>query len=125
MKHRTLIFLALGIVLFGLLTTVSCDKLNNVKASISGTVYMDGRPSDGSVVLKDANGATVQMVHTNTPGGHYIIKDVTAGNYTLVFLNMAGIPWGGGTPVKVRLGRFETVDLHLTQADRKPVSEFK
>ena len=122
MKYRPLVFVALVAAILGVMTNVSCDRLKNIKASISGTVYMDGRPQSGHVELKDANGNIVAMDDT-TLAGHYILKDIKAGDYTLQFLNMQGVPFGGEVTVKVRMGRFEQVDLHIKSTDRISVNK--
>lgn len=107
----------LGMVILALLAGTSCGALKNVKASISGTVYMDGRPVAGTVQLVDESGNIVANERT-TMEGHYTIKNLNPGKYTLQYLNYSGVPYGGETEVVVRIGRFETVDIHLSSADR-------
>jgi hypothetical protein len=109
MRYRYLIPLMIFAVLMTAISSVSCDRLKNIKGSISGTVYMDGRPTSGHILVKDANGTNVKMADTNL-NGHYYVKDLSAGDYQLQFLNMFS--------VTVRIGRPEVVDLQLTMADR-------
>jgi len=123
MRYRYFIIPMLMIALLGLVMTVSCARLRNIKASISGTVYMDGRPISGHLLLKDTNGNVVGRADTSL-SGHYQIKDINAGTYKLMFLNMQGVPWGGEVTVVVRLGRPEGVDLQLKSSDRLPISEY-
>jgi hypothetical protein len=99
------------------ISSVSCERLRNIKGSISGTVYMEGRPTSGHILVKDANGAVVKMADTNL-NGHYYVKDLSPGDYQLQFLNMQAVPFGRLFSVKVRIGRPEVVDLQLTMADR-------
>jgi hypothetical protein len=121
MKYRYFIFPVLMIVLLGLLGSVSCDQIKNIKGSVNGTVYMDGRPVSGTILVKDANGAVVGQSRTNM-NGHYQIKDLGAGTYTLQYLNMQGVPFGNETTVNVHVGKFETVDIQLKASDRMPIN---
>lgn len=117
MRYRLFIPLIAIAVLMTAISSVSCDRLKNIKGSISGTVYMEGRPTSGHILVKDANGAVVKMSDTNM-NGHYYVKDLSPGDYQLQFLNMQAVPFGRLFPVKVRIGRPEVVDLQLTMADR-------
>ena len=115
--------ISLAIAIFALVCLMlisSCSALRNVKASISGTVYLDGRPSFGTVVLLDMNGKQVAQQQTNM-NGHFRITDIPAGRYQIQYLNNHGIPFGEPSIVEVRLGRPETVDLKLSSKDRKPM----
>lgn len=114
---RRILWLILGMIVLALLAGTSCGALKNVKASISGTVYMDGRPVAGSVQLIDESGSIVATERTNMHG-HFTIKNLNPGKYTLQYLNYSGVPYGGETVVEVRIGRFEAVDVHLSSTDR-------
>jgi hypothetical protein len=111
------LILAVTSVLLAVFTAGSCAQLSQIKASISGTCYMDGRPIQGTVLLLDAAGTQLAQNRT-TLSGHFQLKDITAGEYQLQFLNMQGVPFGEPVKVVVRLGRPEMVDIQLTASDR-------
>jgi len=101
-----------------ILLGASCGQLTNLKASIAGTVYMDGRPvAFGTVQAYNEAGHVVGSERT-TDSGHYIIKNLDPGTVTLVYLNSNGVQFGRETVVEVRRGRFETVNLELSMEDR-------
>ncbi len=112
-SRKSIIVVIFCITLCGLLLGTSCGGLKNVKASIAGTVYIDGRPQAFGTVQAWRDGAMVQQQRCGQ-SGHFHLKDLNAGKYTVVYLNARGAPIGGETVVQVRLGRFETVDLYLT-----------
>ena len=116
-SSRLLIVPVIAVLLLGALSGVSCSRIK-IKASISGTVYMDGRPTSGTVLLSNKDGGTVAMERTNT-SGHFRITDVDPGTYTLQYLNLQGVPWGHSETIVVRLGRPEIVDLQLSMEDRQ------
>jgi hypothetical protein len=104
-----------------LLMGTSCSQLTRIKAQIAGTVYVDGRPQAFGTVQAYKDGALISQERC-TQSGHYQLKDLDPGEYTIVFLNARGAPIGGETIVDVRLGRFEQVDLQLSQSDTVPVN---
>jgi len=114
-SNRTLAAL-LGILLLVMLLGTACSAFRNIKASIAGTVYVDGRPQAFGTVQAYLGTALISQERC-TQSGHYQIRDLDPGDYTIVYLNARGAPLGGETYVTVRLGRFETVDLQLSQAD--------
>src|SRR3990172_2063107 len=59
-QNRTIIIATIFILLLVPIFSASCGKLQ-AKASISGTVLMDGRPVSGSVLLKNEGGGAVKM----------------------------------------------------------------
>jgi len=120
MSSRVLALL-LVVALLPALAGASCGQLRNLKASIAGTVYMDGRPAGwGTVQLLNEAGQVVAQERC-TDSGHYNIRNLDPGRYTMVWLNNQGVPYGGETVVEVRRGRFEQVDLYLTRDDRMPM----
>jgi len=118
-KHNMLsVFLAVSVLI---ILGASCSQLTNIKASIAGTVYIDGRPMPhGTVQAINEAGHVVGQERTSA-SGHYIIKDLDPGTYKLVFLNANGMQFGKETTVEVRRGRFEQVDLELSATDRIPM----
>ncbi len=120
-QMRRYAFVILSLAMIAILLSSSCAQLRQIKSSITGTVYMDGRPIQGTVQLLDENGAVLGSSRTNM-NGHYQIRDVQPGTYILQFLNMQGMPYGNEVTVLVRMGRPEVVDLELTQADRVPLN---
>ena len=117
--HRSL--WAILAVLTAILLGTSCSQLANIKASISGTVYMDGRPvAFGTVQAINDAGQVVASERTGS-SGHYLLKDLDPGRYKLVYVNANGALFGKETIVEVRRGRFETVDLELSITDRLPM----
>ncbi len=107
-----------ALILVVVLLGGSCTAIGNIKASVSGTAYMDGRPIQGTILLLDMNGTVVNQCRTGM-NGHYQIRDVSAGKYELRFLNMQGVPFGREVSIEVRLGRPERVDLQLSASDRE------
>jgi len=118
---RTYTALLMTLALAMLFLMPSCGFMRNVKASIAGTVYMDGRPVSGTVVVYDMNGQEVAQART-TLEGHFIIKGLNPGTYKLRYLNMQGFPFGSEKVVEVRLGRFEQVKIELSSSDRIPIN---
>jgi hypothetical protein len=119
MKYTNRILIPLLLILMALvLTSASCGFMKSVKGSISGTVYIDGRPQAFGTVqvykLDDAGNGTYISQDRCTETGHYIIQGLDAGKYEITYLNARGAPVGGVTTVEVRLGRFEPLDLNLT-----------
>ncbi|MCX6645979.1 MAG: hypothetical protein NTY09_06445 [bacterium] len=119
MKYTHRIFIPLLLILLAfILSTASCGFLKGVKGSISGTVYIDGRPQAFGTIqvfkLDDAGNSTYVAQDRCTETGHYIIQGLDAGTYSVTYLNARGNPIGGNTTVEVRLGRFEPLDLNLT-----------
>jgi hypothetical protein len=115
-QHKMLsVLLAVGVLI---LMGASCSRLMNIKASIAGTVYMDGRPVAFGTVQAINEGGTVVGSERTTDSGHYIIKNLDPGTYTLVYLNSNGVQFGRETTVQVRRGRFETVNLEISMEDR-------
>lgn len=110
-KYAFAVLLLLGLV-FSLIGT-SCGGLSNIKGSISGTVFVDGRPQAFGTVQVLMDGQLIAQERC-TQTGHYIIKGLSAGTYEVVYLNARGNPIGEATVVQVRMGRFEQVDLQLT-----------
>ena len=111
--YRTLFPLLILSCVFILLAT-SCGFMGKVKGSISGTVYVDGRPQAfGTVQVFKADGQFIASERC-TQTGHYIIQGLDAGTYEVTYLNARGAPLGESTMVEVRIGRFEQVDLNLT-----------
>jgi hypothetical protein len=111
-SHRTLA-LTVTMILLALLMATSCNALTKIKSSIAGTVYIDGRPQAFGTVQAWKDGALIAQERA-TQSGHYQIKDLDPGTYSIVYLNARGNPFGGETIVEVRRGRFEQVDLQLT-----------
>jgi len=101
------------IAVLGIFLGTACDRLRNVKGSIGGTVFVDGRPQAFGTVQAYL-GDTVVGQERCSQSGHYTIRDLEAGTYTLIYLNAMGAPIGGETIVELRLGRFEQVDLQLS-----------
>ena len=109
---RALIPTLLILLVFILLGT-SCGVMRNVKGSISGTVYVDGRPQAfGTVTVSTEEGQFVAQERC-TETGHYMLRGLDAGTYLVTYLNARGNPLGEPTKVEVRIGRFEQVDLNL------------
>jgi hypothetical protein len=124
MNYRRFIVLIIALLVLAALAGSSCSKIRNIKGSISGTVYMDGRPISGHLLIKDAaTKAVVAQADTNM-NGHFIAKDLNAGEYIIQYLNMQGVPFGNETLVKVSLGKFEAVDIKLKATDRKPMENY-
>jgi hypothetical protein len=124
MKYRSFIVPIIALLILAVFAGSACSKLKNIKASISGTVYMDGRPISGHLLIKDAaTNAVVAQADTNL-NGHFIAKDLNAGEYIIQFLNMQGVPFGNETRVKLSLGKFESVDIKLKATDRKTVDQY-
>lgn len=109
-KYAFAVILLLGLI-FSLIGT-SCGGMSNIKGSISGTVFVDGRPQAFGTVQVLRDGIMVAQERC-TQTGHFIIKGLDAGTYDVVYLNARGNPVGDVTVVQVRMGRFETVDLQL------------
>jgi hypothetical protein len=124
MNYRRFIVPIIALLVLAVLAGSACGKLKNIKGSISGTVYMDGRPVSGHLLVKDAatNGVVAQA-DTNM-NGHFNVKDLNAGEYLIQFLNMQGVPFGNETKVKVTIGKFEVVDIKLSATDRKPLDQY-
>ncbi len=111
-----------GLALTAILLLTSCGQLRNIKASIAGTVYIDGRPvAFGTVQVVNEAGVVVAQERT-TSSGHYQIKDLDPGTYKVVYLNARGVRFGRETMIEVRRGRFEQVDLELSSTDRLPIN---
>jgi hypothetical protein len=122
MLNRKVILSTLSFLLLAVFLSSGCAGLaGKIKGSISGTVYMDGRPTSGTILIKDAGGTVIQQARTNL-NGHYQLKDLSSGTYTLQYLNMQGMPFGHETTVEIRMGRFEVVDIQLTASDRMPIN---
>lgn len=82
--------------------------------SIAGTVYIDGNPQAyGTVQALNEEGKLVAQERCNQTG-HFRIMGLRHGTYRLVYLNARGAPFGEETIVRVRPGRFESVDLELS-----------
>jgi hypothetical protein len=114
--------LSLTVALVAVLAGTSCGQLRNLKASIAGTVYMDGRQQAWGTVQAMNEAGQVVAQERCTDSGHYQLKNLDPGRYTLVYVNNMGVPYGGETVVEVRRGRFEQVDLYLSSADRMPMT---
>jgi len=113
MKHAYRISLPVLILSLVFILLGSSCGLGNIKGSISGTVYVDGRPQAfGTVQVFTADGQYIASERC-TQTGHYIIQGLDAGTYEITYLNARGAPLGQVTTVEVRLGRFEPVDLQL------------
>jgi hypothetical protein len=114
MKYCRFYLLSLLFIAVILLSSTSCGFMRGVKGSISGTVYVDGRPQAfGTVQVYNELGTLVSSDRC-TETGHYIIRGLDAGRYEVTYLNARGSPIGQPTIVEVRLGRFEQVDLNIT-----------
>jgi hypothetical protein len=96
-----------------LLLGPACSQLQNVKGSIGGTVYVDGRPQAFGTVQAYLGDQLVGQERCSQ-SGHFTIRDLSPGTYTVIYLNASGGPIGGETIVELRLGRFEQVDLELS-----------
>jgi hypothetical protein len=124
--HRALLPLFLILLAF-ILSTASCGFMKSVKGSISGTVYIDGRPQAfGTIQVYKMDGTpngTYVAQDRCTETGHYIIQGLDAGTYQVTYLNARGNPVGGVTTVEVRLGRFEPLDLNLTVQGIAPTAQ--
>jgi hypothetical protein len=118
LKNEKLAAVIILVLIIGALSGISCGRLKNIKASVSGTVYMDGRPVSGTVILTDQNEQVIAQERTNT-NGHFRITDLQPGTYYIQYLNYQGVPWSTRQLVEVRLGRPEVVDLQLSAADRQ------
>lgn len=110
-KYAFAVLLLLGLI-FSLIGT-SCGGMGSIKGSISGTVFVDGRPQAFGTVQVHKDGHMIAQERC-TQTGHYIIKGLDAGTYEVLYLNARGNPIGEVTIVQVRMGRFEQVDLELT-----------
>ncbi len=106
---------ALSVAVLLVLQGPSCAQLTKIKSSIAGTVFVDGRPQAFGTVQAFLGNTLVQQERC-TQSGHYQLKDLQPGTYTLLYLNARGAPIGGETIVEVRRGRFEQVDLQLIWA---------
>ena len=125
MRNRHLIPLLVIVILLAAISSLSCERLRNIKGSISGTVYMEGRPTSGHILVKDATGTSVVAMADTNMNGHYYVKNLAAGDYVLQFLNMQAVPFGKLFPVKVRIGRPEVCNLQLLMTDRLAPNEYK
>ena len=99
---------------------VGCSKLSQIKGSISGTVFRDGRPIMGQIqVLNPKTLGSVKTEPVNN-AGHFIIADVPPGEYLLAFLGPTSAPIGEYMYVKVVMGRPETgIVFEITEKDPK------
>ena len=89
------------------------SAMGDALGSISGTVYINGRPQAfGTVQAFNEDGQMVKQERC-TQYGHFTISELEQGTYHLVYLNARGAPLGEETVVRVRPGRFERVDLRL------------
>ncbi len=85
--------------------------------SIAGTVYLDGRPLPYGTVQAFDSESKLAAQERCTLAGHYTLKDLLPGRYSLICLGASGAPIGKETIVQVRPGRFEQVDLELSSQD--------
>ena len=116
-KSRFLLTLSIILLIFVVFAGTSCSKLKNIKAPVTGTVYMDGRPASGTVAIKDEGGTVIAQERTNI-NGHFRITDLNPGTYKIVYFNYQGVPWKTEQVIQIRLGRPEVVELQLNSADR-------
>jgi hypothetical protein len=113
----------LGLFENGAALTFTNSKDSKSSGSIVGSVYMDGRPVAGHILVKDTKtGQVVAQADTNM-NGHYIVKDLDEGEYDLQYLNMQGVPFGRIVRLFVREGLSEVIDIQLSVTDRMPIKE--
>ncbi len=101
------------VAMLGLLLGPACNQMRNIKGSIGGTVYVDGRPQAFGTVQAYLGDQLVGQERCSQ-SGHFTIRNLDPGTYTVIYLNAQGGPIGGETIVELRLGRFEQVDLELS-----------
>lgn len=103
MKFSHFILLATGIMFLSQLT--ACATLANIKSSVSGMVYSNGRPMMGQIqVLNPKTNGSLKTEPVNNQG-HFIITDVPAGEWILAFLGPSSSPLGEFKYIKVSMGR--------------------
>ncbi len=130
MMFSRYILLATVIMLISQLT--ACSTLSNIKTSVSGTVYNNGRPMMGQIqVLDPKTNGSLKTEPVNNQG-HFIITDVPSGEWILAFLGPSSAPLGELKYVKVSMGRpvtdiaFEIRDVDpLVQALRERLATEK
>jgi len=89
----------------------SCNAWKNAKGSVGGTVYVNHRP-EGFATVQLYQGDTYVKQERCSDTGHYMIRDIDPGDYTLVVLNARGVIYPGETLVQI--GRkFEQVDIEI------------
>ncbi|MEO7993733.1 MAG: hypothetical protein ABI743_04980 [bacterium] len=103
MLRRDVLALMAGVFLT-LILGVGCDKLNSLTTSIAGNIYRDGVPTGGHLILSDFNTGTTAATGETTDG-HFIIGGVKSGEYVLRYMDMRGLPMGGGMYINVQPGR--------------------
>lgn len=98
----------------------SCGKLAEIKGSVAGTVYNNGRPLMGQIQLIDPkSGGSIKTEPVNNQG-HFIISSVPPGEWVLAFLGPSSAPLGEYKYVKVTPGRPVT-DLVFEIRDVDPL----
>jgi hypothetical protein len=112
---RTLMATFIGVLL--VMIAGGCALLD-AKATLAGYVYQNNRPMPNwDVQIMDEGGRVVASEKTNAQG-HFIISDVSPGDYTVRVLTFAGIPYAGYEKhITVRAGRTEKFDIELGGED--------
>ena len=116
MKLTTVLFsLALTAVI-----AAGCSQIMEIKGSISGTVYMNGRPLMGQIQVLDPKTKGSVKTEPVKNSGHFIIPDVKPGEYLLAVIGPAGAPLGEFMYVRVAPGRPVTgIEFEVTEVDPK------
>lgn len=98
-------FLLLAAVIMVLSQLAACATLSNIKSSVSGTVYNNGRPMMGQIqVLDPRTNGSLKTEPVNNQG-HFIIMNVPSGEWILAFLGPSSAPLGEFKYIKVSMGR--------------------
>jgi hypothetical protein len=98
--------------------SLGCQALSKLGGSASGTVYNNGRPIMGQIQLLDPKtGGSLKTEPVNNQG-HFIISDITPGEYVLAFLGPSSNPLGEFKYVKIQPGRPNTdIVFEITESD--------
>jgi hypothetical protein len=113
-------FLSLLVILGIAAQSAGCSRMMQIKGSVSGNVFRDGRPMMGQIQLLDPkNQKSIKTEPVNNQG-HFIVSDVPPGEWLLAFIGPSGAPMGNFKYVKVLTGRPVTgVVFEIFEVDPK------
>ena len=94
-------FLSLLVILGIAAQSAGCSRMMQIKGSVSGNVFRDGRPMMGQIQLLDPkNQKSIKTEPVNNQG-HFIVSDVPPGEWLLAFIGPSGAPMGNFKYFKV------------------------
>jgi hypothetical protein len=99
------------LLLCAILAEGECMGIKTV-SSLTGGVFLDGRPVTGTVFLKNEAGDVIAQQKTSVEG-RYRLTGLKPGAYTIHYLNYQGVEWAEFFRVELRPGMPEIVDLQL------------